>query len=226
MNSEDYRSIFPSHWQYREIADVGAVYGWDYEIFRSVVTNNEYQIDNPVKPGTIVDIGAHIGSFCWAAHLCGANDFIAVEMMTENYRLLCENLDPLRHNGRLQLHHAACWASDGSVVCEPMSLGKNTGGTAVQYSGMVAEMVTLKSLLREVDVCSVLKIDAEGSEYPILIDSDLSKVDMLVCEVHDGFVWRNKVWTAHDLVPFLATQFPNVRVFPTAPGFWRLRCHK
>src|SRR5208283_2488621 len=64
----------------------------DLIIFRSVHDNNEYKVTpEDIKDKTVIDIGAHIGSFTRLALRMGAKKVIAVEASPMNYEYLIRN---------------------------------------------------------------------------------------------------------------------------------------
>jgi hypothetical protein len=52
-----------------------------------------------------------------------------------------------------------------------------------------------------------IKVDCEGCEYDILMGQDLSKIKVLVVEVHGGYIGMKK---ARELINYLGTQFKNI----------------
>lgn len=166
----------------------------DDVVFRHVVTENEYKVPSSLGPDDLViDIGAHIGSFsylCWSA---GSRCIEAFEADPENASLARENLalpgiavvekavwrsdiavDVLHHSGYVAMR------SDGP---DPVSV--NTGGGCIlSGNGLPVDVVSLDEVIGDREV-SLLKIDCEGSEYPILLTSSrLSQVRRIVGEYH------------------------------------------
>jgi FkbM family methyltransferase len=171
----------------------------DAYIFRSVAVRNEYRLPTSfLSSDVVIDIGAHIGAFAVACLLRNVGKVYAVEPVLANVDLLHENLNPFKD--RIQVMHGAAWRSDGlgpQEVCYedcPRSPGiPNTGGTEV-VCGRGEHRVKAVQLDRLIDeACEaertrirLLKVDAECSEWPILLTSkSLTLVDSIVGEFHE-----------------------------------------
>lgn len=160
----------------------------DRSVWTSVLNDDEYRIDN-LKPDDIVlDIGMHTGSFCARAYVAGSRIIYGFEVDTENFRLAQANVGTLA-----QVHNAAVVRSDdrrGDPVYYtghiPMSHELNTGvGTIFGESGTPAPTVSLDEILAQLPSIRLMKLDTEGSEYPILYTSTyLFKVQEMVGEWH------------------------------------------
>ena len=217
--------ILPDHWSYRPDT-------WDWNIFDSVCIHNEYALPNPLPANSlVVDIGAHIGSFCWAVHTLGAAAIVAIEMQSDNVQHLLKNLAPIpRHF----VWHCAAWNDhDETQLHEPTTLGVNTGGGGVfSGDGRTVLAIPISRIFRHavgwsgIERVRLMKLDCEGSEYPILLGADLSLVDAVCGELHDGVHWGDRVWTHRDVVEMLTAAGFSLRVTPTAPGFWHLWADK
>src|SRR5665213_1830117 len=78
---------------------------WDRNIWVAVNEGNEYKLSGCFKPtDTVLDIGAHIGSFGYRVLDMGAGRVISVEPDPDNFRVLHHNL------------HLACKATDRAVL--------------------------------------------------------------------------------------------------------------
>ncbi|TSC80414.1 MAG: FkbM family methyltransferase [Candidatus Peregrinibacteria bacterium Gr01-1014_25] len=125
---------------------------------------------------TIVDIGAHIGTFTLfaAAHAPGAR-IVAVEPEPSNAQLVRRNIGVNRLGGRVELVEAALGAADGSATLHVTFARSGSGGhSLIRYeeasTSVTVPVVCLASLFQRhgIDVCDVLKIDCEGAEYDAL----------------------------------------------------------
>lgn len=137
--------------------------------------------DSPIPPPRIIDIGACSGIF--AALVCqsfpGAQ-VIAVEPAPGNVGLLRQNL--AKWYDRAHIVDAAVGASEGSVAIVGGGATGHTDGNPTE--GQLVEQITLDSLIDGRPV-ALLKLDAEGSEYPILRASEqLALVDRIHAEWH------------------------------------------
>src|SRR5262249_16300977 len=137
----------------------------------------------------ILDIGMHIGSFCYAALVRGSNQVHGFEVSPENYALARKNLAAF--GDRVRLHHKAVWRSDREAGRLTFSAcAHNTGGGVVWRGGEgpSIEAVPFDDVVREVTLggrmrVRMVKVDCEGSEYPILLTArTLHLVDAIVGE--------------------------------------------
>ena len=151
--------------------------------------------DFPRDVRTVLDIGAHVGSFAVLIKRCRRQaEVYCVEV---NRR----NLAALRANCHGEVRHAAVtYESDvelrvggrrgldtGPGDCEVVPIGAAMSCKR-HVRGVVPGTVTIEELLDERGwpVVDVLKLDCEGSEWSILENMDVSRVKMIVGEYHDG----------------------------------------
>jgi FkbM family methyltransferase len=167
----------------------------DPVVFRHVFEENEYRVPDHLAPDhLIIDIGAHIGSFSYLCWLRGARKILAFEADPENAALARQNLA----STNVELRQCAVWRSDlqESVTLYhsgyqemlpdgPDPVGMNTGiGNVLAASGVSVPTQSLDDIIGDRQV-RILKIDCEGSEYPILLTSQkLRQVVYLTGEYH------------------------------------------
>ncbi|MEK6257340.1 MAG: FkbM family methyltransferase [Planctomycetota bacterium] len=174
----------------------------DYSIYQHVFTFNEYRLpDRFEENDLVIDIGAHIGTFCLAAAARGSRRIVGVEAERENYELALQNLAALRQAGFVRLIHAAVWRSDentdqvfhegypafdssilntggGRVVCKP--------GQGQPVTTLALDRLLLDQTSEHAARVRLLKIDCEGAEWPILLTSQkLHLVDEICGEFHE-----------------------------------------
>ena len=144
-----------------------------------------------------MDIGCHIGGFSFIALLNGAGHVWAFEADRENFEVASRNLAAF--SNRVTLFHAAVWGS--GFAERTLYFGgyparnwpTNTGGgnvlggpggtpmTAVPFDDLV-DMALGNGGQR----IRLLKLDCEGSEWPIVYSSHrLHLVDEIVGEFHE-----------------------------------------
>ncbi|MEL4898208.1 FkbM family methyltransferase [Crocosphaera sp. Alani8] len=160
--------------------------------------DNEYRIPEQLNENTsIIDVGCHIGLFSYLCWQRGARNIMAFEPFSENYNLAKFNLE----STSISLSPKAVWRSDGlsdeQLFLTSFSLMHpdgpdpvnkdtlNTGTPSVfGESGDSVETVSLDSLIGD-KVIDILKLDCEGSEFPILLTSKkLKQVRYITGEYH------------------------------------------
>jgi FkbM family methyltransferase len=174
-------------------------------IFGPVFASDEYQIGDTRFDGhdVIVDVGAHIGAFSYLCYTKGARAIYCYEPGGRNFRLLERNLGSLPG---VHLSRAAVWRSDRVRPAELRlsgPAGENTGASSVLAGGRVVDFhaqttlelesepeavtaIPLDDILESFDRVRLLKVDCEGSEFPILLTSNkLHKVEWIVAEIHE-----------------------------------------
>jgi FkbM family methyltransferase len=167
----------------------------DLATSRSVFVDDSYFPPGISIPpdATVLDIGAHIGTFTLNAALRAPRGRIfSFEPEPGNYALLTENV---RRNS---LSHVRCFnlAVAGKEESRQMFQTPNpvrTGAHSLVAVGsgqtFGVQCTTLSSILREhrlLDV-SFLKLDCEGAEweiFPATPDEDLARIRALVMEIH------------------------------------------
>ncbi len=178
----------------------------DHGIFNHVVLFNEYQLPGSFAPDDIViDIGAHIGSFAEAVLSRGCRNVTCIEPDRSNFELAAANLKPHIDSGCVRLIGGAAWRSDcntdelyfdghhpfpdsfpglGGVI--------NTGsGSVIWGDGEPVTKVAFDDIIdlataRGENRVRLLKLDCEGSEWPILLTSQrLGLIDEICGEFHE-----------------------------------------
>ncbi|HZR99417.1 MAG TPA: FkbM family methyltransferase [Chloroflexota bacterium] len=161
----------------------------------------------------VVDLGAGFGDFAiYAASRYPRSTVYAYEPSPESFVMLQENVR-LNRAGRV---HAFPYAVVGRAA-GPLTLytgtrakvqhtlvgaGKLAAGRAVEV-----ETVALADVFREhgIDRCDLLKIDCEGAEYDIILQSDaatIGRISHIAMEYHDGVT----AYSHRDLAAFLRRQ--------------------
>ncbi|GAC1475099.1 MAG: hypothetical protein NVSMB9_26840 [Isosphaeraceae bacterium] len=165
----------------------------DEEIFRHVAQENEYCLPESFQPDDIIlDIGTHIGSFSYAAALRGARQIHTFEPFRENHECAMRNLTTV--SNRVSLNHAAVWRSDRrkeTLFFKELKHVNNAAGHVLGTQGAAVPAVGLDEIILRASKkgrrrIRLIKIDCEGSEYPILFTSKmLYLVDEIVGEYHN-----------------------------------------
>ena len=213
----------PRHWLLRP----GTI---DRRLFRTVAVENEYRLPRRLaRTDLVLDVGAHVGSFAHAALKRGAGTVCCCEADPDNFRLLRHNLAPYRE--RVRLLSGAVWRSDRAVTRLPFGNPvdrRNTGaGRVAGRREQTVPALPFDELVEEVTDGSMrrvrlLKLDCEGSEWPILLTSrTLDRIDAICGEYHLGrFPELFHVNGCEDFWPallddFLGEQGFRVRIQPS-----------
>lgn len=170
---------------------VGSFDKWaTYQVWKfGEYTDKQFKI----KPtDMIVDIGGHIGSFSiWAAKQAFNGKVFTYEPNFDNFRLLKEN-KKINNVSNLKIHNMAVSDKVGKVSffnSEHQSMGHSMyehelpNKTTVLATSL--DEILQSNKIKKIDF---LKIDAEGAEYPILLNATaktLSKVNKIFIEYHD-----------------------------------------
>ena len=144
-----------------------------------------------VNGRTVIDIGANVGDTAMYFALNGARHVYAFEPCSHPYGLAVRNV---RRNGleeRITLLNAGCWSSDTRVRISDDSGSKSYSALDISKRGKLVRMLSLDTVAKR--YCSgesVLKIDCEGGEYPIVLNASadtLRKFSRIMIEYHDGY---------------------------------------
>lgn len=143
---------------------------------------------------TLIDVGAHIGSFsAWIKQLWPDCQIVAVEPEASGYLVAYQNLEPL---SALVLNSRVNYDGDDKLLfVDPVNSGSHrildgvpNGAPAVPAPAAI----TLEQIMRKMgwDTLDLLKIDCEGAERDILLnctDDFLRSVRRIVGEFHTNF---------------------------------------
>lgn len=158
---------------------------------------------------TIIDIGGHIGSFSiWAAKQAHRGRVFTFEPNPENFLLLKENKE-INQASNLEIFNMAVSETIGEITLFN-SVHQNMGHSIYEYSlpnQTKVKTTMLDEILRSNNIQKVdlLKIDAEGAEYPILLNASprtLQKIEKIILEYHD---YLNHGHTYQDIKKHLET---------------------
>lgn len=158
--------------------------------YRSVTRNFD------VRAGEVwLDVGAHIGAFAFYAVLRGAAKVVCVEAEAANYALLCRNVRDNGLEGVVVPIHAAVvpprMARRRAIDLHLPPDRRNTYRASVmdrpqaRRMGRVARVapVTLARLSRDYPGIDAMKVDIEGAEVPLLLESAIPRgIDKIVFE--------------------------------------------
>jgi FkbM family methyltransferase len=151
----------------------------------------------PVEDGwTVMDIGAGIGDYSIHAAYGKPNvQLYAFEPYPGSFALLRENL-ALNKIDQVKTFQKAVWSKTGQLCLdiaagEPLQFSSHNPITSVAGDqGLSVDAVSLESMLSKLKITRVdlLKMDCEGAEYEILLNTPPEKlrmVEMIMMEYHD-----------------------------------------
>lgn len=177
---------------------------WDFDIFRDVVGLNEYKIPRDLTNFKVIDIGGHIGSFSWLCAQLGCKEIYYCEADKDNFAIGNKWIEKNYWSKKIRkptfvLFNMVIWKNDSNLKLnfqKSIDIGNTGGGTVLTTSDSDAELLSTfpfdqilklrlnKDLDKKEKV--LLKLDCEGSEYPILFDSkELLHIDYICGEFHD-----------------------------------------
>ncbi len=176
----------------------------DFGIADCIFHHAEYPLPARFRAeDTVIDVGAHIGAFSLACLQRGAGRVLAWEPDAANVALCRQHLAPYivrnpafasPYGCRCGVMGHAVWRSDGPLPEDVYLSGAvyegnllNTGSRDVfAAEGEPVTPIALDTILRITGPVRLLKLDCEGSEFPILATSArLGQVQEIVGEVHE-----------------------------------------
>lgn len=160
----------------------------DLQSIREVLIDECYSCELPIRPRTLLDLGANIGLFSiWAFRQFDLEQIVAVEPSKANVLLAGRNFEA---NGiSAEVVCAAVGAHDGEACFEP-ARHSNLGRIVPEGShGEKVPVVAIQKLLRRFPRGRVdlVKMDIEGGEAALLGDDVtwLNQAGALLIEWHD-----------------------------------------
>jgi FkbM family methyltransferase len=158
----------------------------------SVNVDRDYEVPGLDWAGlqTIVDIGAHVGTFTvWAALRSPRARILAVEPNPQTFAFLEQNIRDNGLHDRVIAVNAAVGAESGAGTLE---LVEHSLGTRLARSGegtVKVNVLTVQSLIDAagLDEVDMLKIDCEGMEYEVfgtLPLDQMARFRVIACEFH------------------------------------------
>lgn len=152
----------------------------DRDVWQSIFVEDEYHPPFFKESDAVVDIGAHIGSFSCLASMRGSRKIQAYEVDTNS--ALCA-LDNARKFEGIQVFNAAVVRSDNPPVTVKYSQGSMQTG----WGDHEAIAIPFDKIISDLGRIRFLKIDCEGSEFPILYTAKLlDRIDEIAGEFHEG----------------------------------------
>lgn len=191
-------------------------------VWDKVVIENEYELPDSMKNEIVIDIGGNYGAFTYACLYRDAKHVIAVEPHLNTSKHYAHNLRSFADRYTL-INKMVSDSNDGiHLVDEPYHFDNDPWSTSL-FSGREGETRLWPTIHIDdvIDIAakkgeiSLMKIDAEGAEFPALMASTkLRMVKRIVGECHDfGFHYRGRERTIQDVVQALTDRGFTVRHF-------------
>ncbi len=167
----------------------------------------------------ILDIGGGIGDFAiFAATAAPGTRVAAYEPTRESLALMQENL-ALNGLAQVLTYHEAVWSQAGelAIAASPVEPGRNRSKRPEDEGNQVTvRSVPLAEAIARLgpDGCQLLKVDCEGAEFDIFLETQstvLDRVERIVMEYHDGVADQDHpALVAHfRACGFVVETFPN-----------------
>jgi len=142
---------------------------------------------------TVIDLGAHIGTFAIYAIMNAKRGakIVAVEPCRRNFAILLKNIamfkSTIKNKGlRVYAINKAVWHRSGRVKLG-LSVWSETHYISEESSGEEVEAVTLDELLDLAEGVTLVKMDIEGAETKVLKEArKLDKVSAISLEAHSN----------------------------------------
>ncbi len=145
-----------------------------------------------VKNRIVIDIGANIGDSAIYFALKGAKHVYAFEPYPYSYGIAMQNIKLNKLQYKITLLNEGCSGKGGKIKINAEY--ENLGGTDLKNfeKGTNINITTLREILKRFEITeeAVLKIDCEGCEYGVLLetqDSVLRKFKQIQVEYHYGY---------------------------------------
>lgn len=203
----------------------------DKRIYESVFKKNEYKIPTLENTDVVVDVGAHIGSFSLKCWFEGSRNIFAFEANKENYNVCFHNCSKFGINVS---NNAVRGNKDYLTLnCKPSKdFPRTKAENLINYGGLVVstgediKVVTLEEILHTVGgKIDILKLDCEGSEFPIIYQSNpriFQSINKIVGEYHSGSLRINfcegKNNTSEELEKYLQNLGYKTKFIPCSPA--------
>jgi len=161
----------------------------------------------------VVDIGANIGVFSLYAASQGAKKVLAYEPAGESFDLLRENI---KINNLGDIISPNKVAVVGKPIAEVWFPRHSSVFNAISTSNEDASnhekvpAITFTEIIGNIPSQNIVKMDCEGGEYDIVLNSDLSvfkRIDEVRLEYHRGL--HHQLFERFEEAGFLRRQFMN-----------------
>jgi FkbM family methyltransferase len=196
--------------------------------FANAVFHDEYQINDlrPHNVRTVVDVGAHVGSFTLLCHHYWPNArIVAVEPHPESFELLEKNTKHIPREKLTLINAAVTHNSGRCLLSSPVSHSRvseyvpdlwNALEPRASEFGIEVDSISTEDLwailseegIKEVDL---MKLDCEGAEYAIL--PDLARIGTM-----PSIGWIRGEWHYRRQNPILSSALARTHAFNIDPN--------
>lgn len=156
----------------------------DILVFEEYELYSRFKLRNLPANATVIDAGAYVGLFSLKASPF-AKRVVSVEPSRRNYSTLLQNIEA---NSVTNIEPRQVALSSGKSMMGFRELGNGSSlVTTREMASYDVATVGLRELVEATSTVELLKLDVEGAEYDILLNSDLStlaRVRRLVAELH------------------------------------------
>ncbi len=181
----------------------------DISMAYECIVRDDYQLYylNVQDKSSIIDIGAHIGSFSLAAAKRFPNTkILSFEPSPSNYKILRKNIYINKFKNIKSFNNAVS-SKEGKISFFIDSI--NSAASSIYNSNGIevkVPSITIEKIFNEnrISKCAFMKVDCEGAEYNILLnapDEILKKIEIIAIEYHSPkhFGIKNKDYNVQNL---------------------------
>lgn len=172
---------------------------------------------------TIVDIGAHIGTFaCLLGRIVPSARIHAIEACRETYALLEENVQRNKLSNIRPAHLVLLDRCGKATLYHDLAHG-NWGHSAVAQLSADTEEVTCCSLeafvaANSIDRIDLLRMNCEGAEFPVLLGTPLAVLRRITSILILHHAYLAPAYSVHDLTNYLLLAGFRVRLTNVSSG--------
>ena len=175
----------------RDFYDILAVYEmWQNQPYKRL-------FENLKGPITFIDIGGYNGdSSVYAGRISGVKKIIVVEPLSDNFRMLKENLSLNKIKGAKAIKAVISGtAGKRKIYLYPNKRQVGQANLSYNTGSIEVKSITLTDLVKRARPPIVLKCDAEGAEYEIFENTPVktfAKISKIMFEFHFGYFMNQK----------------------------------
>ncbi len=194
-------------------------------IFSEVFVKKSYAPWFPFYEGaTIVDVGAHFGYFSMfaAMNIAPSGKVYAIEPSPKNYDQLCENLKANKFERILPIAVGLSNHRGFQPIYGDRSFNHSIFSSSAATAPIASvPLLSLADFMQQQQIrwIDFLKLDCEGAEYPILLESStttLNAVNVISLEFHD---LRDQYYRPQQLVEHLEKNGFDIKTFAISPNY-------